>query len=114
MMCVVLLLLPFRYRFIADAEASKAHTATQLLSSCGHHATSAAAVVSLQSSGICSCCADGAEHMHALIRLMLNGDDSGSMQLWVPLVAAGGFEAAGLPQDLQRYHLHMKAALATR
>lgn len=96
---------------MADAEASLACTATQLLASCTDIPASTGAVQPLNAFGMLSYCSNQAEHMLAIIQLLLQADGPEAKSLWAPLVAAAG-DASQLPPELQPYHPHMTAALA--
>jgi hypothetical protein len=59
------------------------------------------------------CCSNPAEHLQVLFQLLLQTDEVEAEMLWAPLVAAAG-DAAQLPPELQPFHPHMMAALASR
>ncbi|WIA15320.1 hypothetical protein OEZ85_001986 [Tetradesmus obliquus] len=96
---------------VAVAQASLACTATQLLASCTDIPASTGAVQPLTAFGMLSYCSNQAEHMLAIIQLLLQADWPEAKLLWAPLVAAAG-DASQLPPELQPYHPHMTAALA--
>ncbi|WIA15313.1 hypothetical protein OEZ85_001980 [Tetradesmus obliquus] len=95
---------------VADAEASLACTATQLLASCRDVPSSFEATDSLVVFNMLGYYSNQAQHMQAMTQLLLQADYAESTVLWTPLVAAAG-HASQLPPELQPYHPHMTAAL---